>query len=246
MSAYLLILAEKIWHWILAPPYHWALSLPTEWQIELGGALFVLIFHRRIIEQSVIGREAVADWSAERKYQHEWYHYGGMPEADFHRHVDSLQRRADNEDRLAERLEERGYRGFAASILRQGAVRRRARAEQYRDEAARLTRLRAAVEKETNGPGNKRRMRKKVLDLMHRLDDPLAATNVLAELNRLGNWFDWESLAPDEMPSWQRTRLVQLLRLMAGTTSIGEAVSAYHKARQLLQEGSWEWQWEPA
>lgn len=246
MSAYLLIISEKIWQWILAPPYYWALSLPLEWQIELGCSLFVVIFHRRIIEQYVIGRENVADWWAERRYLHEWHYYGSMQEADFRRCVESLRRRAENEDRLAERFEELGHRGLNASILREAALRRQARAQQYRDEAARLERLWTAIEKERTGPGNKSRMRRKVLDLMHQLDDPFAATQALVELNRLGNWFDWESLAPDAMGASQRTRLVRLLRLMAGTTSVGEAQNAYHSARRLLEEGSWEWQWEAA
>jgi hypothetical protein len=83
---------------------------------------------------------------------------------------------------------------------------------------------------------------------MQRLDslDDRAANGALGELKRIGNWFDWEGLAPKEMAPPQRERLVKLLRLMAGTTSLDEARNAYRTALRMLQERNWDRQWEAA
>lgn len=87
-----------------------------------------------------------------------------------------------------------------------------------------------------------------VLQLMRLLQssDGEAAADALAELNGVTQWFDWQSLAPREMPASQRTRLVQVLRLMAGTNSIGEACNAYRTALRMLEQNQCAWQWEAA
>jgi len=69
------------------------------------------------------------------------------------------------------------------------------------------------------------------------------ARQALAELNRNGNWFDWESLAPDEMAPSLRDRLTKVLRLMAGTTNLDEARSAYQKALRVLEDNGWGDHW---
>lgn len=77
-----------------------------------------------------------------------------------------------------------------------------------------------------------------VLQLMRLLEssDAEAAADALAELNGVTQWFDWQSLAPSEMSASQRARLVQLLRLMAGTNSVGEACNAYRRALRMLHQ----------
>jgi hypothetical protein len=87
-----------------------------------------------------------------------------------------------------------------------------------------------------------------VLQLMRLLQssDPEAAADALAELNGVTQWFDWQSLTPNEMSAAQRARLVRLLRLMAGTDSVGEACNAYRTAFRMLQQNQCAWQWEAA
>jgi hypothetical protein len=91
-------------------------------------------------------------------------------------------------------------------------------------------------------------MRDKVLSLMRKLESgsELAAVNALSELNRIRARFDWESLAPVGISEAHRQRLVNVLTLMAGTTSLGEARNALRSARLILEQNHCDWQWEPA
>ncbi len=87
-----------------------------------------------------------------------------------------------------------------------------------------------------------------VLQLMRLLEsrDAEMAAQALAELNGIASWFDWQTLAPPEMPAPRRARLVQLLKLMAGTNSVGEACNAYRGALRMLRQIECAWQWEAA
>jgi hypothetical protein len=87
-----------------------------------------------------------------------------------------------------------------------------------------------------------------VLQLMRRLDsgDPELASVALAELNGIRSWFDWATLVPKDMVGAQRARLVQCLRLMASTTSVGEARNAYRSALRMMRQNNMAWQWEAA
>jgi hypothetical protein len=87
-----------------------------------------------------------------------------------------------------------------------------------------------------------------VLQLMRRLDadDPKSASAALADLNGIQSWFDWGTLVPKDMASARRSRLIQCLRLMAGTSSVGEARNAYRSALRMMQQSDAGWQWEAA
>jgi len=248
MSTYIAALAVAIWDWVIAPPIYWWLSLSVEWRIELGALLVCVFFCIPIIENLAIGRERSGEWWTERKRRREWYYYGSMVPGDFRAFLSLLRREAEEQIRLAERLEGRSSRGFLGEILRLAAGRRQKRAEALDAEADRLERLWKAIEKERGSQGDSAAMRAKVLGLMRRLDslDDRAANGALGELKRIGNCFDWEGLAPKEMAPPQRERLVKLLRLMAGTSSLDEARNAYHTALRMLQERSWDRQWEAA
>lgn len=84
--------------------------------------------------------------------------------------------------------------------------------------------------------------------LMRLLDSPDgdAAIDALGVLNRIRVSFDWETLAPAEMAGAQRVRFVQLLRLMSGTNSVGEARNAYRSALRMLEQNNWKWRWDAA
>jgi hypothetical protein len=248
MSTYIVAFAVAIWDWVIAPPINWLLSLSLEWRIELGALLVCTFFCIPIIENLAIGRERAGEWWSERKRRREWYYYARMEAGDFRALVSSIRRLAERQVRLAERLEGRSSRGFLGEILRLAAWRRQKRAEALHAEADRLERLWKAIEKERGSQGDSAATRAKVLGLMRRLDslDDRAANGALGELKRIGNWFDWEGLAPKEMAPPQRERLVKLLRLMAGTTSLDEARNAYHTAFRMLQERNWDRQWEAA
>ena len=76
--------------------------------------------------------------------------------------------------------------------------------------------------------------------------DPRAAQSALVELNGIRSWFDWQSFAPKTMAPAQKKRFVQVLLLMAGTNSLGEARSAYRVAFEMLRQNDAGWQWEAA
>jgi hypothetical protein len=87
-----------------------------------------------------------------------------------------------------------------------------------------------------------------VLQLMRRLDsdETELASAALADLNGIQSWFDWSTLVPKEMAGALRARLIQCLRLMASTSSVGEARNAYRSALRMMQQGEAAWQWEAA
>jgi|HubBroStandDraft_3_1064219.scaffolds.fasta_scaffold00850_3 hypothetical protein len=248
MSTYLVGLLMAARDWLLAPPLHWLLSLSLEWQLELAIFAIATVFFFPIAENLFIGRELGGEWWAERRRVREWYYYGSMEAREFRRVVNALRREADKQDRLAERLEGRGGGAFQSQILQRAASRRHDRAQALDDEADRLEALWQAIEKERENPSDSGAARAEVLALMRRLDsyNDRDAQRALAELRRFGNRFAWDSLAPKEFTAPQRERLVKLLRLMAGTSSLDEARNAYRNALRLMEQDGCDWQWEPA
>jgi hypothetical protein len=115
-----------------------------------------------------------------------------------------------------------------------------------REEEERRQQEEAERRRKTRNDGSN--MRDKVLSLMRKLESgsEVAAVNALSELNRIRAQFDWESLAPVGISQAQRQRLVSVLTLMAGTTSLGEARNALRSARVVLEQNHCDWQWEPA
>jgi hypothetical protein len=247
MSTYLLALLVTIWEWVFAPPINWLLSLSLEWQIELAILLIAVLFCGSLIERYVIGGELFREWWAEKKQVREWYRIGSMEPRDFWALTAAIRKEADRGDHLADRLASRAGAGFRGHVLHNAAWRRQQRAQAHRAEADRLERLWDAIEKE-RGPGDSAATRVKVLGLMQRLNflDERAAIRALDELKRIGNWFDWESLAPKEMGEPQRERLGKLLRQMAGTTNLDEARNAYRTALRMLEQNNWDRQWKVA
>jgi hypothetical protein len=248
MSTYLLALLVTIWEWAFAPPINWLLSLSLEWQIELAILLIAVLFCGSLIERYVIGCELGGEWWAEKKQVREWYRIGSMEPRDFQALTASIRKEADRGDHLADRLASRAGAGFRGHVLRNAVWRRHQKAQALRAEADRLEHLWDTIEKERGGPNDSAAMRTKVLRLMQRLNfiDERAAMQALDELKRIGNWFDWESLAPKEMGEPQRERLGKLLRQMAGTTNLDEARNAYRTALRMLELNNWDRQWKVA
>jgi hypothetical protein len=248
MSTYLFALFVTIWDWVLAPPLNWLLSLSLEWQIELGALVVFVFFCVPIIEYTFIGRDLSGEWWTERRRRSEWYFIGSMEPREFRGYVASIRRKADKKVRLAERLESRVGNGFKSYVLRQAAWRRQLQAQALQDEADRLEQLWKAIEKQREQAGDGAMGPSKVLRLMRRLDsvDDRVAHGAFAELRRIGNSFNWESLAPRDMAPQHRERLVKYLRLMAGTPSLDEGRNAYHSALRMLEENGWSRQWEAA
>jgi hypothetical protein len=135
-------------------------------------------------------------------------------------------------------------------------VRRRSEEAERRQREQEDRQQREEEERREQEEGERRRktkedrpnMRDKVLSLMRKLESgsELAAVNALSELNRIRARFDWESLAPVGISEAQRQRLVNVLTLMACTTSLGEARNALRSARLILEQNHCDWQWEAA
>jgi hypothetical protein len=130
----------------------------------------------------------------------------------------------------------------------QEAERRQREEEERREQEEQERRQREEAERRRKTKDDRSSMRDKVLSLMRKLESgsEVAAVNALSELNRIRARFDWESLAPVGISQAQRQRLVNVLTLMAGTTSLGEARNALQSARRILEQNHCDWQWEPA
>lgn len=241
MSPYLIAFLGKVWDWLIAPPANWTLSLSTEWKIELAAVALILSFRRTVIELGVIGRELMAEAWAEHQRAREWNHYGSMEEADFDNVLARLNDQADREEELSDRLMARARSSGFQQTLRAAAERRRGKASHCRSEVRRLRELWAAVET-ARQEEERRRERENIIDLMRQLTwiDERAGHAALNELRRFSNSFDWESLLPEKMLRFEKERIVRCLRIMAGTSLLGEARNAYETAERLLREAGWE------
>jgi hypothetical protein len=245
MSTYIIALAMFIWEWLLAPPLRWGMSLSLEWQIEIGLAVLCFKFRHALFEHAIIGREEVADWWADRIFSRDWYYFGSMDEAAFRGLLEAMRKRAYRQQSLADRLEARARGSLWSRLAWKAAARRRARANALFDEMSRLEELRAEIAKEKKD-SERTETQRTVLKLMRMLDSDNSANaaKALSELRRVGNSFDWSRLAPPEMSEKQTERLLQFLRLMVGTTSVGEARNAYRSALMLLQQNGWQSHWD--
>jgi hypothetical protein len=82
-----------------------------------------------------------------------------------------------------------------------------------------------------------------VLDLIDQLasGDDASARDALAKLNTLRSTFDWNSLIPPAMSDAEKTRVLQLLQIMAGTSQLGEARSAFGFVQRMFSDHNLSW-----
>jgi len=246
MSPYLIMVFQSFWEWVLAPPLGWLRSLSLELQIELAFFLAFALFFGRIIEHAVIGGQLAGEWSYKRKRRREWYRIGSMPAPAFTAFIAALRSKAEKEIRLAVRLDRDGE--IMSGPRWRAAQRRYDRGHALNNEADRLEALWQTIEEQREKSKEGPAARAQVLRLMRRLlsMDESTASGAFAELRRMGNSFRWESLVPKELAAPQSERLLKVLRLMAGTTSLDEARNAYRSGLRILQDSGWGHYWEAA
>jgi hypothetical protein len=229
----------------LAVPWEWFTSLPLiDWQMPLTVAIILVIFYRRIIVNSVMARYAIGDWVADQKFNREWNHYARMNAQEFRKAIGALEAKSKREEEAANRLDNRARQGVripgGASSMYQEARRRRDRSLDFLDEIQRLKELRAEIEKQKamQGGGAKR-----VIGLMNKLSsrDHNEAASALAELNQLGMAFDWNRLIPANLPERAHEVLLKTLRLMASTSNVNEAQTAYAQVLRTLESHRMTW-----
>ena len=205
---------------------------------------FGVIFYRKIIVNSVMAQYFISDWVADTSYVREWNHYARMNAAEFRGAIEALEAKSKNEEEFADRLETRARRGVripgGAHSLYQEAQRRRVKSAKLFEEIERLKELRAEIEKQRAAQGGGA---KRVVGLMNRLTsrDPAEAEDALAELNRLGMGFDWDRLIPANLPDQARQMALKTLRLMASTSNLNEAQTAYGRVLKLLENHGMTW-----
>jgi hypothetical protein len=246
MGGYVLYVIGLTWTWVIAPPVHWALTLSLELQLEFVTLLLIVTFYRPLLVAFVVGRERFCTWREEQQLLREWNFYASMTESAFRTRIDSLRRQADDHDNLAERLERRAEGKYRSGVTRTAATRHQMQAEAIRVEMERIENLWRQIEVARKKEEAEPPVRDKILRLMRRLAglDEGAAAKALSELNRISSTFEWIGLSAKAMPNEKKTRLVQLLRLMSSTTSVGEARNAYMCAFNMMKEGGWAHLWE--
>jgi hypothetical protein len=239
MSAILAIGAQ------LAVPLNWFTSLPLlDWQLPLLAMVLAVIFYRWIIVHTVMMQYVISDWVADQTYVREWNYYARMNAAEFRGAIEALEAKSKHEEEAADRLETRVRRGIripgGARSLYQEAQKRRAKSAKLFGEIERLKELRAEIEKQraAQGGGPKR-----VVGLMNRLTsgNRAEAEGALAELNQLGMGFDWDRLIPANLPEQARQMALKTLRLMASTSNVNEAQTAYGRVLKLLENHGMTW-----
>lgn len=114
------------------------------------------------------------------------------------------------------------------------------RSAKLEGEVERLKELRREIEKQAAAQGGGA---KHVVGLMNRLAsrDAADAEDALAELNQLGMAFDWDRLIPANLPDQARQVVLKTLRLMASTTNVNEAATAYGRVLKVLENHGMTW-----
>jgi hypothetical protein len=246
MSPYLVMAFQSIWEWVLAPPLTGLQSLSHEWQFELAIALILVVFRDRLMEAVVVSGQLTGEWASGQKRRSEWYRIARMDVRTFTALIAALRSKAQKENRLAGRLDRNGE--IMNGPRSRAAQRRYARAHALNNEADRLEALWQTIEQEREKAKEGPAARAEVLRLMRRLlsMDESTASGAFAELRRMGNSFRWDYLVPKELSAPQSERLLKVLRLMAGTTSLDEARTAYRSGLRILQDSGWGHYWEAA
>jgi hypothetical protein len=229
----------------LATPWDWFAGLPLfDWQLPLLLMILAAIFYRQIIVQWVMAQYLIGDWIADQTYIREWNYYARMSPAEFRRVIEALDAKFKRDEEAAERLENRARQGVripgGAHSLYQEAQRRRAKSAKLLGEIERLKELRAEIEKQEAAQGGGA---KRVVGIMNRLAsrDPAEAEDALAELNQLGMAFDWDRLIPANVPDQARQVAIKTLRLMASTSNVNEAQTAYGRVLKMLESHGMTW-----
>jgi hypothetical protein len=230
-------------------PWQWFINLPFDWQFPLVGTLVLIICRKQVIIRMALARYLIGEWHADQSYEREWNHYARMDGRQFRDEMEKLQRKAESEGRYADVLEQRARQSRfkrvqipgGADTLHEGAEKFRQKMQHLTGEVARLKKLRAEIEKQRDAQGGGTRDR--VIALMNRLHltTEYAASDALAQLNRIAMSFDWDSLIPLRMPDATHKVMVKALRLMASTSSVEEARTAYGRILHMLEGHRMTW-----
>jgi hypothetical protein len=221
----------------------WAGSVPAGAWTAIGGGVLAFVMRDTLFEtQAVLSyqlRRAIAEARADR----EWNRLGSLSESEFDALINARNAWAEEKFRKADICQSAADEAVGTLGLpgRVKALRRRARKHMaamhaINADTQRISELKARIESERSKQTvtiNPIRIRKLMGALAS--ESEAAAIGALTELNRLGSRINWESFVHDRMPSAVRERTLNILRRLAGTTSLGEARNCYAQYQQVLR-----------
>lgn len=228
--------------------------------LAIAVALGWVVLSGRIVEWPAIAAFVIRERAAEarrgrrrrrtdRSSARERQYYAGMKPKRFaaemarrRRQIDVLTRRSEILYTQADR-HEAGRLNFAfyAALLRRRAQRHLDAAYALHDEIERLERLWAEIEAERNAE-DRSASGEKIRALMAELESTDAvARRALAELNRLRASIDYEQLIPPALPAFARKQVINILRLLTGTSNLHEARNALAQVRRILNSHNVGW-----
>lgn len=236
--------------------------LPSLWQIAaiLGLALAAALMRWGIeilaVASFTVREWAGAAWAAlenrleNRRRNRERKSWKDLSEEDFQRaierrtkRIDKLLRRSDILYGEADRLEVASWGpAFAVRLLRRRAGGYLETAERAREELERAEGLWAELD-QTRRAAKDAEAAERVRTLLRLLSSKFesAATRAFGELRKIDTSFDWYAILPDGLPAEVRERIVKLLRVVVGTSSLSEAQAAYGRALHILNSHDAGW-----
>jgi len=238
-------LASAVWQWAsveLIALWAWATSVSRDTWLALLTATMIVLKRDTLFETHAVLSYKVRRAIREALTDREWRRLGSLSESEFDYFIAARNELAQDEFRKADILRnaaEEARNGFGLPG-QSGALRRRAskhteRMNTINRETQRLLELKALIDTERAKQStrvNASGVRKLMANLVAASE--AIAVSALMELNRIASRIDWEPFLPQGATATVRSRVLNILRRMAGTNNLGEARNAYSQYQQAV------------
>jgi hypothetical protein len=221
----------------------WAGSVSETTWIVAGGATLAYVMRGTLFETQAVISYTTRRRIAEARADREWNRLGSLSDTEFEElmtwrsewaqaefgKADVCTQAAKSSSLLLDILGRKGSLRRQAQKHREKMHTINAESERLQDLKGQIDRERAKQSMRVGANGVRRLM----MSLMSASED-IAAT-ALMELNRIAGQIDWEPFLPKGAAAAVRTRVLNILRRLAGTNSLGEARNAYTQYQQMAE-----------
>jgi hypothetical protein len=221
----------------------WAGSVSESTWIVAGGTTLAFVMRGTLFETHAVISYTTRRRIMEARADREWDRLGSLSDTEFEELMTWRSEWAQAEFNKADVCTQAAKTssilldilGRKQSLRRQ-AQKHREKMHTINAESERLQDLKAQIDRERAkqsirvGANGVRRL---MASLMSPSED--IATTALMELNRIAGQIDWEPFLPTGAASAVRTRVLNILRRLAGTNSLGEARNAYAQYQQMAE-----------